>query len=227
MQPTPASIEPASPLPPAPPDGNDGAHTTARYLEILDRLMATGVEIADDIRRNNRANPANALEASREIDRVARTLRRCMLLARKLQEGRRARSAGAAAAARLRAIIPAAPHPTAPQFTAPQFTAPGPDRLDRIGPGTIPEILAGLARDLEALAAKHAPKTPLPPAAARQIVDETAPPTPAAAEQGRGDGKAVGAQPTHRQRKPICLAGCRTQTSLRVCTPEKPPPRRR
>ncbi len=206
-EPTPAHSAPAQPADTTP-AANTGAHATERYLEILDRLLATGVEIADNIRRNNRDNPADAVTASRELDRVSRNLRRCMLLARRLQEARPARRTRSPARASIRALIP---------------QAPGPDRLDSIGTGTIPEILADLARDLEALAARHAPKAPLPPQQDRLSTRQPEVVAPPATPSKQPD------HPARPRPRPVCLAGCRSQTAIRTCTPERPPqkPRRR
>jgi hypothetical protein len=174
MTPAPASPEPETSLPPSNPveAGNACLHgDTDAYVEILNELMHTSMDLARAIRQNVRDNPGDAHAnhaAALAVDRIAQTIRRCMLLACKLKEGRPARAVSARS--RSDAPVQAGAERKAAQTRAPP-QAKGDagseraepreyaERLDRLPTGTVPEIIAALCNDLARVATRFGPTT--------------------------------------------------------------------
>jgi hypothetical protein len=117
------------------------------------------------------------------LDRVARIVRRCMLLVCKLIEGRPARILNARsrseARARVRQQVQAAQTRAPPDSQAEAGDSnDSPDRLDALGPGTIPELIAGLCQDLNQVAAQLGhiqPEQPSPPTLTTQALPPKTP----------------------------------------------------
>jgi hypothetical protein len=170
MTPVPASPEPETSLPPSNPveDVNSCLHgDTDGYVEILHEIMHISMDLARAIRQDVRNNPGDARAnqaAVLAIDRIAQTIRRCMLLACKLKEGRPARATSArsrsAAPVNARAERQAAQTRAPPQAEGDAETTESEhaepreyaERLDRLPPGTVPEIIATLCNDLARVA---------------------------------------------------------------------------
>jgi hypothetical protein len=146
-----SSAQPA-PAPEKPPTAEpcDGVDNTEGFCEILDEILEIGLLLTRQIR--DEAASLGSDKATIAFDRVTRAIRRTMLLATKLTEtprkpGRNARNpseARAKARAQVQEAIDREP-PEKPERD-PDHTSP--DRLDSIGNGTVPEIIASLCKDL-------------------------------------------------------------------------------
>jgi hypothetical protein len=178
MSSSPASNEPEPNRPPsgAEDDGNlTPAHDADFYCDILTEVMQTALGIARSIGRAISDNPATTnsdrAAAAIAVDRIARTIRRCILLIAKLQEGRPIRVTTARdrnrARAHVRAELQAAQTRAPPANDAEPETHAGSrepvERLDTLPAGTVPEIIAGFCQDLVAAAAPFTqPNRPTP-----------------------------------------------------------------
>jgi hypothetical protein len=65
------------------------APTTARHQSALDRLVTLGTDLAELVVEQAKAGTITAAEASKAFDRVSRSVRRSVMLSRKLAEPRR------------------------------------------------------------------------------------------------------------------------------------------
>jgi hypothetical protein len=142
-------------------------HDAEFYCEMLNEIMGAAVDFARAIRQNLRDEAKTATpEIAVAIDRVARVVRRCILLVVKLTEARPARTTDARtrseARTRVREQVKAAQTRAPPadqvQDKAASETTGSNDRVDRLDrldtlpPGTVPEIIAGLQKDLTRVA---------------------------------------------------------------------------
>jgi hypothetical protein len=158
---------------------------------MLHEIMDVSAELIRTLQQNVRNDPTTIDEASLALDRLTRSIARCILLARKLQEARPLRidtirprnQVGPDARAERQAAQTRAPPPTPhtppqpaprdaerPEATDRPETTDRPDpvqrldRLDTLPPGTVPEIIATLSNDLTAIAARVAnPPAPRSP----------------------------------------------------------------
>ncbi len=179
----PALTQPEIDLPPY-----DPADDAEFYREMLDEIMETAMQLVRVISEKLRTDPDSGGPATTlALDRIARTIRRCMLLSLKLSESRPVRTTSARARsearsrvrAEVQAALSRAPPPTDADADADTAETEsetesgnrpkGPESLDRIGPGTIPEIIAGLCQDLARIATQLGQPTqrrPRPPRSA-------------------------------------------------------------
>ena len=136
------------------------------YLAFLHGLLPVGAALAADLPVQAKAQPAKACDLAAAFDRVASAMRRTVLLARSLAEPP-PRPAGHRTMRTTTAPAEPPPHPPTDQAPgAGPSNRPDPverleqlDRLDDIS-GPVPEVIAGIARDLGVPSPFAAPNPP-------------------------------------------------------------------